>query len=116
MDDRYAVRDVREERGFLHRRISAPHCYDVLSFEEESMTGRAAGDSSPPKLRFRREPKPLCVCTGGDYHALPLVRPSPSDDLERSRGEVYECYVIVDDLGPEFPCLTVQVPLTFSSH
>src|SRR6266571_8126272 len=90
MDDRYAVRDVREERGFLHRCISAPHCYDVLSFEEESITGRAAGVSLSPKLRFRRQSKPLCICTGGDDHALALVRFSASDDLERSRGEVYE--------------------------
>src|SRR6266702_4470150 len=101
MDDRYAVRDVREERGFLHRRISAPYCHNVFAFEEESITGRTAGDSSPPKLRFRREPKPLGVCTGGDDHALALVRLPASDDTERSRGEVNECYVIVDNPGPE---------------
>src|SRR2546430_13603511 len=95
MDDRYAVRDVREERGFLHRRISAPHCYDVLSFEEESITGRAAGDSSPPKLRFRREPKPLCVCTGGDYHALALVRSEEHTSELQSQSNLV-CRLLLD--------------------
>src|SRR2546425_12126505 len=90
MDDRYAVRNIRQERGLLHRCISAPYRYNVLTFEEESITCCATGDSPSPKLRLRRQSKPLGVCTGGDDHAPALVRLSTSNDSERFRCEVDE--------------------------
>src|SRR6266581_4594735 len=82
VDDRYAVRYVRQEGGFLHRSIPAPYCHNVLSLEEESIAGRAAGDSPSPKLGLRRQSEPLGVGAGGDDYTLSLVRLPASHNLE----------------------------------
>src|SRR5207244_10343201 len=83
--DRYAVGDVCQEVRFLHRSVTAAYCHNVFSFEEESITGRATGDSLSSKLGLRWQSKPLGVRAGGDDYALPLVRLPTSHYLERPR-------------------------------
>src|SRR5438132_13972579 len=74
VDDRYAVGDVCQEVRFLHRSVTAAYCHNVFSFEEESITGRATGDSLSSKLVLRWQSKPLDVRAGGAVSALPLLR------------------------------------------
>ena len=101
VDDRDLGGELRQEEGFLHRRVTAADDHDLAVAIEGAVAGRAVRDAAAVKCPLRLEPELPCRGAGGDDDGLSEMLLVPDEHLEGTLGEVHPCDVVGDELVPK---------------
>src|SRR5207253_5395591 len=94
-------RELREERGLLHRGVPAADDHEVPVAEEEAVARRTRGDTASAELVLSWDAEPLRGSAGGDDDGArpPFLVARP--DAERAAGEVHAVRRLVKELRLE---------------
>ena len=89
VNQHYFLREFRQKRRFLHRRIAAAYNDDVPVTEERAVARGASGNAVAQQITLGLNAKHSRRCSGRDDQRFALVGFFPGDNRERPLAQIY---------------------------